>query len=62
MKNYYYYLLPDKVEKANNPGKTDISSVDWRKSRISKFSNYYLEPAMKNRKWYVEDTTDFIKK
>ena len=63
--NYYYeknYLLPDKAEKSNDPGSADISSVDWHTSRISKFVDYYLQPAVKNCESYVEDTTDFIKK
>ena len=56
-----FHLLP-KIHKANNPGRPVISSVNCHTSRISEFSDCYLQPEVKKRKSYVKDTTDFIKK
>ena len=55
-----FHLLR-KIHKANNPGRPVISSVNCRTSRISEFVDYYLQPKVKKLKFYVEDTTDFIK-
>ena len=56
-----FHLLP-KIHKANNPGRPVISSVNCHTSRISEFVDYYLQPEVKKLKYYVKDTTDFIKK
>ena len=56
-----FHLLP-KMHKANNPGRSAISSVNCHTSRSSEFVDYYLQTEVKKLKSYVIDTTDFIKK
>ena len=56
------FLLLPKIHKANNPGRSVISSVNCHTSRISEFVVHYLQPEVKKLKSYVKDTTDFIKK
>ena len=56
-----FHLLP-KIHKANNAGGPAISSVNCHTSRTSEFVDYYLQPEVKKLKYYVKDTTDFIKK
>ena len=41
-----FQLLP-KIRKANNPGRTVISSINCHTSRISEFLDYYLQPEVK---------------
>ena len=41
-----FQLLP-KIHKANNPGRTVISSINCHTSRISEFLDYYLQPEVK---------------
>ena len=53
-----FHLLP-KMRKANNPGRSVISSVNCHTSRISRFVDYYLQPEVRKLKSYVQDTTDF---
>ena len=54
-------LLP-KIHKASNPGRHVISSINCHTSRMLEFVDYYLQPEAKKLKFYVKDTTDFIKK
>ena len=51
-----------KIHRANNPGRSVISSVNCHTSRISELVDYYLQPEVKKRKSYVKDTMNFIKK
>ena len=51
MKTPEFRFLP-KIYKANNPGRSVISSVNCHTSRISKFVDYYLQPEVKKLKSY----------
>ena len=55
-----FHLLP-KINKANNPERPVISSVNWHTSRISEFFGYYLQHEVKKLKSYVKDFMDFVK-
>ena len=61
IKTSEFHLLP-KIHKSNNLGRPAISSINCHTSRISEFVDYYLQTEVKKLKYYVEDTTDFIKK
>ena len=61
IKTSEFHLLP-KIDKANNPGRPVISSVNCHASRIVEFVDYYLQPEVEKLESYVKDTTDFIKK
>ena len=56
------FHLPPKIHKANNQGRSVISSINCHTCRISEFVDYDLQTEVKKRKSYVKDTTGFIKK
>ena len=54
-------MLP-RIHKPENPGRPVASSVSCYTTSISQNVDHHLQPHVKESKFYVKDSTDFIKK
>ena len=56
-----FYMLP-KIHEISYPGRPVISCIGCHSSSISKFSSYQLQPVVKNKFSYVQDSFFFLNK
>ena len=61
VKTLAFYMLP-RIHKPENPGRPVASSVSCYTTSISQNVDHHLQPHVKESKFYVKDSTDFIKK
>ena len=56
-----FYLL-HKIHKAGNPGRPIVSANGHPTEKISEFVDLHLQPHVQNLPYYLQDTTDFLRK
>ena len=56
-----FYMLP-KIHEISYPGRPVISCIGCHSSNISKFASYQLQPVVKNKFSYVQDSFFFLNK
>ena len=54
-----FYITP-KIHKLGNPGRPVVSSVNCHTANISKYTDYHLQPVVKQIPSYIKDINDFI--
>ena len=56
-----FYMLP-KIHEISYSGRPAISCIGCNSSNISKFASYQLQPVVKNKFSYVQDSNFFLNK